>query len=237
MEKNVWERRPEESEQAFYAFTLYRDLGDKRTLRGVQDKLSLQLVKNKEGEYGIDLASVPQSLEIVDLETTQGAPAEPRIWVNGRIKAWSRTHDWVERARGYDAEIDRRVAKRQIENAASVRLKHQKGMAVATAAMSYAMTRFINRLQDPVEQRYLNEIPIEDLMGIAMEAATRLGKVHKAEMIAHGVILTKGEETESGPYRWEIGVRQPERKELEEAEETEEREPDDPWEPDAPATT
>lgn len=237
MQKNVWERRPEESEQAFYAFTLYRDMGLTRSLRGVQDKLSLQLVKNKEGEYGVDLASLPRNLEIVDLESTQGATPEPRIWVNGRIKSWSRAHDWVERSRAYDGEIDRRVAKRQIESATGVRLKHQKATAVSTATMSYALTRFINRLSDPVEQHFLDQIPIEDLLGIAMEASTRLGKVLKAEMIAHGVVVTKGEETESGPYRWEIGIRQPERKEIEEADEAEEVEADDPWQPDPPPAT
>lgn len=51
--RRPWERRPDESEKAFEAFSLYRDMGSKRTIAAVAEKLqkSRQLIQRWQKRY------------------------------------------------------------------------------------------------------------------------------------------------------------------------------------------
>jgi hypothetical protein len=72
-----WERQADESDRAFAAFVVYRDLGGRRSLDEVCRRL------------------YPRS------QTGRKRAA------TGRVQLWSTRHRWVARARAWDAERDR----------------------------------------------------------------------------------------------------------------------------------
>lgn len=73
----IWERKKGETQQSFEAFTIYRDMGPKRSLEKVSQKLGKS-----------------RSL----------------------MERWSRRHNWVERCRAYDEEMDR-ISREALEEA------------------------------------------------------------------------------------------------------------------------
>lgn len=76
--RNPWDRLDDETDKAFAAFCIYRDLGPSaRSLRVVSDEV-----------YG-------------------SIPAAKRQRASGQINKWSSQHRWVERAKAWDAEQDR----------------------------------------------------------------------------------------------------------------------------------
>lgn len=105
-----WERQPRESEEAFYAFTLYRDMSPrKRSLRRVADLI----------------------------DGHEGVTREPRRrHVPGRIKRWAERFAWVERALAWDEEQDRLRREAQREAVEEMLRRHaQEAVALQTKAL------------------------------------------------------------------------------------------------------
>lgn len=84
-ERQVWERRDTETQPAFEAFAVYRDMGQGRSLRAVERELG------KSGSL---------------------------------ISRWSGQHDWVARARAFDAEQDRVAWEAEMESVRRRKLDH-----------------------------------------------------------------------------------------------------------------
>lgn len=105
-----WERQPRESEEAFYAFTLYRDMPPReRSLRRVAD-----LIDGHEG-------------------ATRGPR---RRHVPGRIKRWAERFAWVERALAWDEERDRLAREAETEAIRAMRERHaREAMALQEKAI------------------------------------------------------------------------------------------------------
>jgi hypothetical protein len=80
-----WDRRPSETPRAYNAFTQFRDLGQRRTLR--------------------------------DLCTTTGLSSTS-------VRTWQHSHDWIDRARAYDAWLDREATLDQVQHVKDMRRRH-----------------------------------------------------------------------------------------------------------------
>ena len=96
-----WERRPDESPAAWAAFQCYRDLGPARSLDEVDRRIYQSSTAPTEG---------------------QPSPAAKRR--RGHIGAWSRQHAWVERARHWDAEVDRQGRAAHVEAVRAMNERH-----------------------------------------------------------------------------------------------------------------
>lgn len=88
-QQSSWSKQPKESDRAYQAFTVYRDMGAERSL----DKAYVLLWTQKHQN------------------TTKTAPKEaPRHW-----SEWSSKFAWVERAKAFDAHLDAQL-QRQFED-------------------------------------------------------------------------------------------------------------------------
>lgn len=82
--KHAWERREAESDDAFAAFVIYRDLGRKRSVEQVRKRLATKPQgKQKKGSKGATKKAIP-----------------------GHLSAWSARFEWVARAAAYDDHMD-----------------------------------------------------------------------------------------------------------------------------------
>jgi hypothetical protein len=95
-ELKPWEQCDGESAPAFHAFTIYRDLGPRRSLVKVQEVLDEERAARKRRHNGGE----------------EQAPIKPQSspkkrQPSGDLKLWSRGHDWVVRALEWDREQDR----------------------------------------------------------------------------------------------------------------------------------
>lgn len=82
-----WERQKGESPQAFEAFSIYRDMGSKRGLRSVAQRLDKSFTL---------------------------------------ISRWSRTWEWVERARAYDNDLERQERAEAAKDLKEARKRQRK---------------------------------------------------------------------------------------------------------------
>lgn len=165
MKKHQWERRDEESEEAFAAFLVYRDMGVKRSARGA--------------------AHVAQG-------RTPGGQDDRRPEIFGR---WCSAHDWVDRARAYDdhkfREIETSTMRSRIkmldEYNASVARVIEKGMKRLEELLSIPTTR--QRIEREIEvagQKVAQTIIIEPVRWKPSDAAALLSAMDKAARLSLG---------------------------------------------------
>lgn len=106
-----WEVQPSETERAYNAFCVYRDLGPRRTL-----------VKTARIYYDLgENADVPGT--------------SPKL---RQIKTWSATYGWVGRAHAWDIHVDEEARLDQIEAVKEMRKRHA---AVANMTLGKAAER------------------------------------------------------------------------------------------------
>ena len=141
MKKHPWERRDEESEEAFAAFLVYRGMGVKRSARG---------------------AAV-----LAEATGTGEAPfaERPGIWAK-----WCHANDWVDRARAYDdhkhreaddaklAEIRDTMSELAEQNKKVIRLAYRRILEVlALPATRQTVTKKIEVAGQSVDQTIVIE--------------------------------------------------------------------------------
>jgi hypothetical protein len=98
-----WKRLPGESQKAFAAFVVYRDLAaEQRSLRRAAAE-----------HYGVDIRHVGES---------RGKVVQ--------IERWSSRWEWVERVRAWEAHIDRSRTESFAEEAAAMAERHARGAAL-----------------------------------------------------------------------------------------------------------
>lgn len=145
----AYERQPGESDTAFAAYKLYRNLGPGRTLR------EMAAVFYHQPEYRASTKRVP-----------------------GRVKSWSATFEWADRAREADARDDRirreavelysldRLAERssRVEDLRDLNLRNEEKAAELE-------TKFLERAE-----RQLAELPLAATKNPVADAA-RLHKI------------------------------------------------------------
>ncbi len=226
-----WERQTNEGAKAYYAFTIYRDMGPSRALGRVADRLA------SEGDLGPDSASGGGEradnpgfrliLHKAGEESTEEGSKRHRKQASGQIKQWSTHWGWVDRAHAWDDELDRcvRVAARN-EAQMLARMQQREARACVVANMAQ-VGRFLRNQAKPEESERLDKIHIEDQMLVAMEATKNIPKLHEAERNAHCIRL-RDMLREDGTVvtQWEFFERRPDRPDplLESGEEAE-REP------------
>jgi hypothetical protein len=121
-----WERQPGESDRAFEAFRLYRDLGPSRTL----DRAG-ELVSPREGPTGAQGGA------------QDGAQPGRKRGATGCIRGWAAKHHWAERAGAWDAHLDRerraaaeRAEAEEVEDFAKARRQWNKQIRQAASFLA-----------------------------------------------------------------------------------------------------
>jgi hypothetical protein len=108
-----WERWPGESDAAFSAFVLFRDLGPQRSLDGAS---TLYHARN-------------QPAPLPPPGTTKNKKC------SGQIRSWAKRWDWRARAAAWDAEQDRLVRQAQLQEILDMRKRHaQEAMLLQQVA-------------------------------------------------------------------------------------------------------
>jgi len=192
-----WERQPNESPEAFHAFTLYRDGGPKRSLDGVSRAL------RGEGQ--------PSALLLLGGKPASGAPNERRR--SGRVSQWSRDWDWVERAAAWDSVVDTRVRERQLDDIERMARRQAQHAELMMSVLMRPVVELAQALQDPNRAVALATAPIGDLYEMALDAAAKLPRVQEAERLARGVRVldAKDKTTQGGTALWHVDIHQPPR--------------------------
>lgn len=211
-----WERQTNESASAFYAFTIYRDQGHSRSLRRVADRLA------SEAEQGLENGNLPGGgpadgnfrMVVHPASKSIGDKGAGRGQKNatGRIENWSVQWGWVDRARAWDAELDRYV-RQATRNSVQAMARRQAQEAHACVAANMApIARFLRRQAIPEESARLDMVAIEDQMLVAIEASKNIPKLHEAERNAHCIRL-RDMLREDGTVvtQWEYFERKPDR--------------------------
>ena len=126
-----WERREGETETAYNAFCVYRDLGITRTLRKAATAFYAQ---SEEHQNDTERAPNPAALR--------------------RFKEWSRTWLWVSRVEAFDAEEQRETMLRMKERRQKMRESH---FAVGGLALQRATQRLQQMALD--EELPLRSVP------------------------------------------------------------------------------
>lgn len=105
---------PGESALWFNRYLLYRNLGHKRTLKAavVKERENLRLLKEPEASPEKPKKALKNKKEGVQVSSS---PA-PAIQVPGSWKVASKTYQWAERARSFDAWLLRRMAESTYEH-------------------------------------------------------------------------------------------------------------------------
>lgn len=223
-----WEQQPGESARAFHAFSIYRDLGFKRSLKTVCERLAFE-ARASVGDNGN-----PNTLEIVRIdpkvnEASEGQRKTANRKVSGKIYSWSREWKWVQRAEEHDKDFDRRLREAQYTETAEMLKAHRAINKGNRTVLAIPAQRLFAKLQDPDLRKTLDDIPISDLLGMAIECASRSTRVHKEERLSHGMVAKKGEDGDGGQYILEVAMFDPGRKPAQIAEGSEQLETDNPF--------
>jgi hypothetical protein len=118
-----WEQKPDESAQAYFAFTCYRDLP---ALERTLDKAFEESLRRRHG----------------------GRQEGDNRKAGGNWRDWMAGNKWVERARAYDAHIERETAQRleaeRIRQVADMRRRHS---ATGRALFEQGVRAFRSRVE------------------------------------------------------------------------------------------
>ena len=216
MYRKPWERQENESTSAFYAFTIYRDLGHERSLRRVAERLASEGDQGPVNATGAGGGPTDGGFRLIVRPPGWGPddPATKRLRkaVPGKVNAWAKQWSWVDRARAWDEEIDRHVRAAFIDEIKRMARRQAQEARAACAVRMAVVTRALERLQLPEEQERLRNIPIEELLRFAIEATATLPKLHEAERDAR-CIRVRNMLLEDGTVttEWEIFERRPPR--------------------------
>lgn len=113
-----WERQPGESEKAFQAFVIYRDLGPLvRSVRRVRETID---------KIASDAAEVGQ-------EAVKSGPLS-------RLLIWSSKYSWVDRAEAWDAELDREFRDERLRSVRRMARSHDR---LGRLILSKVRARFV----------------------------------------------------------------------------------------------
>jgi hypothetical protein len=111
----AWERWPGESDAAFSAFVIYRDLGAQRSLDAASTQYHRRNHRAAEG---------PQ----------EGRRKNAKC--SGQVRIWADRWDWRARAAAWDAEQDRQARQAMLQEIVDMRKRHaQEAMMLQKAAM------------------------------------------------------------------------------------------------------
>jgi hypothetical protein len=212
----LYERIPGESEEAFRAFQIYRDLGlGARSINAVAQKLHDD--SSKQG--GIVLRFKSQG--------TGGAPDGHRKKKTGRLGEWSRKFNWVDRAAEWDKHVDRVIQRRQLDDIQKMSKRHSQQAQLVMDVLMRPVVALAEALQDPEKLSRVARIndpmaPMAELLQspflmnlheMAVNAAAKMPRIQEAERLSRGVRLKDVREgpTEGGTAVWEVEVYQPPR--------------------------
>jgi hypothetical protein len=98
MQRASWEQQHDESPQAYRAFCTYRDMGAQRTL------LKASRAYHSENRGATNRPQEGNGIPVV----------EPRVQ-SGAIGRWNEVHRWQERARAYDAYLEREATAAKVQ--------------------------------------------------------------------------------------------------------------------------
>lgn len=190
-----WDRRPDEPPKAWYAFTIYRDLGiDKRSLRVVADRIS----REQELEDSGSQMELPPVLTTVDLDnpdaSSKRVARERQKKVHGRLFSWSSKYHWVDRCKGWDAFCQQHIEKRSLDRAEETFRRQQDYNKSLAVSCSVIPAVFLRKLNTPEGRAWLDSIPMDDLLGLVIELTSRAKRMQDAERIALGVKVTPNED-------------------------------------------
>lgn len=171
-EGELWERRRDESDKAFAAFSIYRDLGAGRSIDAAYREHVVREQGQNRGETGAGATRAP----------AKAGGRAPSHW-----QTWSARFAWPERAAAYDAHLDRQ-ARRELEREHINHLEAFRGRMRRAAA---AFTETQLTLMQKVNER-LKTLAPEDLKPALIpgyvKAITEAGAVAAdAEAMALGV--------------------------------------------------
>lgn len=165
-----WERQitntgSQEPDKAFHAFGLYRDMApNERSLEAVTAVLRAR--------PGSDQGS---------------GNGGRRSRVSGQVERWSKTWNWVLRARAWDDEVDRHKRLAQLEEIQVMSRRHAQELEATAWALKQPVMVLMKRLRDrPLEIAQLETMPLPDLFKLCGTTAMFLPSIHKAERQARG---------------------------------------------------
>jgi hypothetical protein len=212
-----------ESSEALAAYTIYRSLGPKRTLRAAEDAW-----KARHSASGIQIVSKQESVK--------GASVGRRKRPSGRFSYWSRKNDWLARAAEWDKEVADYIgaqAKDQIERMAQ---RHASQAELSIDSLLRPIVAFAQSMRDPQRREAFENLNAVDLFKLSVSACTVLPKMLSAEALSRGcTIVVPGAAGSSpqGPATWNVSVWAPPR--AQPAPNTVEGSTEaDPWEDDWP---
>lgn len=212
-----WERQVNESAQCFYAFTIYRDLGPKRRVRAVAERLASEAERDAASEPGTAKPPKDDGERLSmrgSADSTGTIPdkyRKPGAW--SHLEIWCTKWGWVDRARAWDDELDRLVRKATVDECELMARTQARECRAAAAVAMWPVARFLQRqAQVPEDIKRLDRIPIEELMVYAIDAGKLLPKLHEGERAAR-CIRRRDMLADDGTVttEWEIFERRPDR--------------------------
>ena len=125
-----YDRQPEETEQAYQAFAIYRDMDP--------------------SQRSIDKA--------FDIDCQQKGKVKKGKQAYGHWTRWSSVHKWVARCRAYDAEAQKQARKQaQEERQAEIKKWLDEQFTISKAFQSYVRREIRNELERP-DTRAIHEM-------------------------------------------------------------------------------
>lgn len=186
-----------ESPKAYHAYTLYRDLGPKRSLAEVTRLLALE-------QRG-------SGLRIVGTDE----PKQPKGH-KGNIGAWSRKFRWVERAAQWDALLDQRLRQKQLDEIEAMAKRQAQQAQIGLEVLMAPVLALARALRDPNRAVSLETASLAELLDLSRDSLRTIPRLQRAERIARGCRVidreaVRAEGSPQGGYEWTVSIHQPER--------------------------
>ncbi len=146
-----WERQPNESEEAYRAFVIYRDMGTARSLRNAAPRVIVQYQDDARAKLAELLELQQQGLQVdsTRIARAQALTAGPNTsTIVARISVWSASLDWIERCRLWDVQQQRLLDAQKQTQRDSLKRDHANVSRTLLAAAS----RLIQPPRDLVEK-------------------------------------------------------------------------------------
>jgi hypothetical protein len=232
----LWDRQAGEPEKAWYAFTIYRDAGTKRNQRNVIGRL-VREAELKEGP--------PQEMELppvmltVDMDDPKNplAPKQARRrekTASRSVSAWSREWNWLNRCKAWDAFCDAQLKARTLTDTEAMRKSQQETTRAYHTNYSVLGFSLLKKMNTPEGRAWLDQIPMDDHVGLVIECGSRINKLQEAQRRASGVLVKEDENTPTS-YVWELRLVQPPARRTESSTNGTDEESEDPFDvPPAP---
>lgn len=165
-----WERQPDESDEAYYAFSRYLEMGAKHR-------------------------SLPRlASEMIDDPTYEPKPgAPPRKGdrekpesLQRRLEGWSSRHRWRDRVHSWDAELDRRARDEQADAILEMRRRHAQLARLLQIGLTESARVFAQMLREAGEEGVLSKEDADALLDRMERAARVLPAIAQMERAARG---------------------------------------------------